>query len=294
MNKRKICFIINPIAGVRHDQKGSLPGLIRDLFPEDLFSVEIHSSKSAEDVFNLSNKAVEEGFDTLVVAGGDGTVNEAAEALCGTSVKLGIIPLGSGNGLAHHLQIPFRLKNALQLIKNDQSVSIDTLRINGKLAVSIAGLGFDAKIARQFAKANRRGFFSYFRITLKEYFTYQARTFVIHYNKKIIQTQAFFISIANSDQFGYNTSIAPQADITDGMAEICIVKRIPLFRTPFFAALLFSRKADKSRYITTFKVDECRIERKKGKYVNIDGEPIKMKKTVHIKVIPHSLNVIIP
>ncbi|MDO9511049.1 MAG: diacylglycerol kinase family lipid kinase [Bacteroidales bacterium] len=294
MNKRKIFFIINPHSGVNHGKKGTLPSLIQEVFPEKDFEIKIKSSRSAEDVFNLSSYAVEHSYETLVVVGGDGTVNEAAEALCGTKTKLGIIPLGSGNGLAHHLNIPFGLKESLESIKTGNNVWIDTLRINNKLAVSIAGIGFDAKVARQFALADKRGFFSYLKISLREYFTYKPRVYTLQIDGKTIQTRAFFISIANSDQFGYNTSIAPAADIKDGLAEICIVKRIPLFRTPFFAALLFSKNADKSRYVTIFKASECTIERKKGKYVNIDGESVKMKKLLQIKVIPESLNVIIP
>lgn len=290
---KKILFIINPVSGVHQEKKEKLLELLPLVFGADNFQVMTHYSRGKGDAYTIAQKETANHIDMVVAVGGDGTVNEVARALAHTDTKLGIIPLGSGNGLAHFLNIPFRIEDALDVIKKENTIKIDTLLLNDFFAVSIAGLGFDARVAKEYARFSRRGFLTYMKVAVKEYFTYRQRKYRIiseHFN---ITEKALMVSIANSNQFGYNTTIAPHASVTDGLADITIVKKIP-FHTLFFTGLLlFTRKIDRSRYVNTYQCSDFTIKRKRGRYVNIDGEPVEMPKTIHVKVQPQSLNILV-
>ena len=291
---KKILFIINPTSGNHHSRKQKLIQMIPAYFPKEMFQTEIAKIDEQLKISEVTKKAISKGYDIIVGAGGDGTINEIAQILVDTNYILGIIPLGSGNGLARFLKIPFKLEDALNLIKNGEAISIDTIQLNHRIAVSIAGMGFDARIARQFAHDHHRGFFTYFKIAVKEYITFRPRLFHVIASQFVIREKAILLSIANSNQFGYNTQIAPQANITDGMADITIVKKIPYSKIFQTVLLLFTHKIDKSLYVNTYRADRFTVIREKGKYVNIDGEPFKMDKEVHVKVKPHSLRILIP
>jgi diacylglycerol kinase family enzyme len=221
-------------------------------------------------------------------------VNEVASVLKMTDAIMGIIPSGSGNGLAHHLEIPSSIEEALQVFNRQKVQRIDTCTVNERFFVSIAGIGFDARVARQFAKNNRRGFLTYIKIVFKEYFSYKPRKYRLTFNDQIIKSRAFFISFANSSQFGYNTRIAPGASLTDGLIDMCVVRKPPLRAFPVVAHHLLRRKADRSKYLRIYQTASVGVRRKKGKTVNIDGEPVKMGKDLIVKVIPSSLNLVIP
>jgi YegS/Rv2252/BmrU family lipid kinase len=292
---RSIAFIINPVSGIHHDKKTKLIKLLEQQAADKHIDYQLFFTEYAGHAFLIATEAIKQGFDTVVAVGGDGSVNEVAKALAGTTINLGIIPLGSGNGLARFLEIPFNLQQALDTLLNAKVLKMDTILINHSIRmVSIAGLGFDARVARLFAKESRRGFFTYFKIALKQYLAYNPKKYSITIGQDHLEVQALFISIANSNQFGYNTTIAPQADITDGLADIVIVSKVPYYKTPLVAGLLFSKKIDHSKYVTTLKAEEFTIVRKKGKFINIDGEPIKVRKDLHFKVDKHSLNILVP
>jgi len=160
--------------------------------------------------------------------------------------------------------------------------------------VSIAGIGFDAKVARQFAKTRKRGFKTYARIVLKEYAAYKPRKYTLILDGKAKKVRAFFISFANSSQFGYNTRIAPAASIVDGKIDVCVVEKPPVKAFPGIAHMMFRQRIDRSKYIETYQAANIIVKRKKGKTVNIDGEPVKMGKKIHFSISPASLNVIVP
>ena len=184
---KKIYFIINPAAGIHHSRKQKLEEMIPEYFPAETFQTEIVRINEKDRISDLTQKAVAKGYDIIVAVGGDGTINEIAQVLVDSSAVLGIIPAGSGNGLAHFLKIPFKLEEALNLIKNGEAMCIDTIQLNDRIAVSIAGMGFDARIARQFALDNHRGFFTYFKIAVKEYITFRPRLFQVIANNFIIK-----------------------------------------------------------------------------------------------------------
>jgi YegS/Rv2252/BmrU family lipid kinase len=291
---QKILFIINPVSGVGQRRMDEFKKLIGSALDHTVFSPEIVVSQYAGHAKKIAKDAVKEGVKYIAIAGGDGTVNEVAANLVGTDTLLGIIPSGSGNGLAHHLGIPVKKADAIALLNHQNVIKIDTCLVNDAFFVSIAGIGFDARVARQFAKSRKRGFLTYGRIVFREYFTYRQRQYTLSLDGEKIQTNAFFISFANSNQFGYNTRIAPNASITDGLIDVCIVRKPPVIELPLVAHLLFSHKIDKSKYMDIYRASDIIVKCKKSNIVNIDGEPVKMKKELKIVVRPASLNVIVP
>ena len=292
LNKKQILFIVNPISGLgkqKRIEKWIDEGLDKSKF---IYSI-VHTTHAGH-ATELSKKAIEDGVNIIVAVGGDGTVNEVGQTLIGSSAAMGIIPTGSGNGLARHLKIPFNFTKAINVINKGNVRKIDTATLNDKVFLSVAGIGYDAFVARKFSKASKRGFISYFRIVTAEYPKYLPKKYKLEIDGEKITRRALLVTFANSNQFGNNTSIDPNAKIDDGFIDVCIVRRIPLLLVPFFVPLLFTKTFHKTHYIEIIKAKEVRIVRKKGKTVHFDGDPFKMSKTVDMKINPLSLNIIVP
>ena len=204
-NKKKILFIINPIAGVWSKEK--LPKLIQEVLDKKLFDIHIAFTEYAGHAKGLTREAVQKDFDIVVAVGGDGSVNEVASQLVGSEVVLGIIPGGSGNGFARKLGIPIVKRKALQVLNALQIRQVDVGRINGQYFFSNAGVGFEAAIVDIFATTSMRGLAEYVRVGAMQYFSYQAQNYHIKTASETIQTQAFQINFSNSGQYGYNVGI---------------------------------------------------------------------------------------
>ena len=292
LNRKKILFIINPISGLgkqKRIEKWIDEGLDKSKFVSSIVHT-THAGHATE----LSLKALEDGVDIIVAVGGDGTVNEVGQTLINSSAALGIIPTGSGNGLSRHLKIPFNFTKAINVINRGNVRKIDTATVNDKVFLSVAGVGYDAFVARKFSKAPKRGFISYFRIITAEYPKYTPKKYELEIDGKKIKRRAILVTFANSNQFGNNASIDPGARIDDGYIDVCIVRRIPLLLIPFYVPLLFTKTFHKTHYIEIIKAKEVRIIRKKGKTIHFDGDPFKMSKTLDMKINPLSLNIIVP
>jgi YegS/Rv2252/BmrU family lipid kinase len=289
---KKILFIINPISG-KKKQEG-IQEVIDKWIDKGKYVHSVTFTEKGGDAIEFTKNAVTDGFDIVVAVGGDGTVNEVGQVLVNTPVTMGIIPTGSGNGLARHLQIPFNFKKAIEVINEGNIREIDTATINDKVFLSIAGVGYDAYVARKFAKAGTRGFITYFRIVSREYPMYRPRKYKIEIDGTRITRRAMFITFANSNQFGNNTSIDPQARVDDGLIDICIVRRIPLLLLPFYVPFLFTKTFHKTHYIEIIKAKDVTITRKKGRTIHFDGEPCKMGKNLEMKINPLSLKIIVP
>lgn len=291
---QKVCVIVNPFSGVRRKGLADFRALLEQGIDAERFRPEIMMTEYAGHAAQIAVGALLDGVRQFIVVGGDGTVNEVAGVLAGSDARMAILPAGSGNGLAHHLEIPVKLKQAMAVFNGQKVLRIDTCNVNDRFFVSIAGIGFDARVARRFAKSNRRGFLTYARIVVREYFTYTPRKFKLVLDGKHIKSSAFFISFANSNQFGYNTRIAPNASLTDGLFDVCIVSKPPVKAFPHILHLLLRRKADRSKYMETYQCREARVKRKKGKSVNVDGEALRMGKELTFSIQARNLNVIIP
>jgi diacylglycerol kinase (ATP) len=290
--KRRILFIINPISGI--GKQKNIDELIRSNIDADSFIYEIMLTTGPGHATGLARMAVGSGVDVVVAVGGDGTVNEIGQVLAGTSTALGIIPTGSGNGLARHIKIPFNFRKAIGVINRCNIRKIDTATINGQVFLSIAGVGYDAFVAKKFARASRRGFFSYFRIVSNEYPLYKPKKYYLEVDGRIIRRKALAITFANSNQFGNNTSIAPNAKLDDGLVDVCILRKIPLWLVPFYVPLLFTKTFHKTHYIEIIRANHAVITRTKGKSIHLDGDPSDTGRVIEMKVNPLSLNIIMP
>jgi YegS/Rv2252/BmrU family lipid kinase len=289
---KKVFFILNPVSGAV--KKDNILLQIKDFIDRDKFELETVFTEGPGHATDLCKEQVGKGTEIIVAVGGDGSVNEVAHGMVGSESVLGIIPAGSGNGLAHHLKIPTVYRKAIDLINREKTIKIDTGFINDKLFVSIAGIGFDGLIAKKFSGNSRRGFLSYLKFVTEEYPSYRPRKYRIEMNGEKRETKALFITFANSDQFGYNTSIAPDAKVDDGLLDVCIMQKPPIIEIPLLASLLYWRQIDKSKYIEIFKTDQLTVRTRKKRWVNVDGEPYKLGKELKVKINPQSLNIIVP
>ncbi|MBU2552860.1 MAG: diacylglycerol kinase family lipid kinase [Bacteroidetes bacterium] len=290
--KKKLMFIVNPHSGgKKHEQ---LTKSVERLIDANRFDTQIVYTQYARHASEISRQAVTDGIDVLVAVGGDGTINEVASEIVNTNVVLGIVPMGSGNGLARHLGIPRQIDKAIALINQSVHTKIDTCTVNGQRFVSIAGVGFDALVAKFFAKSERRGFLGYFTIVANKYLSYRPKKYKLRFaNGDTLQTRALFIAFANSNQFGYNTTIAPEARISDGLLDVCIVKKPLLVSLPVIANLLLLKKINLANEVQITQTPEVTVIQSRNRVVNMDGEPVRIAKKLYIKIDPLSLHILI-
>lgn len=291
VNKRTICFIVNPVSGTTRKRKVEVK--IRKEMQGSGQNFEILYTQYAGHATLLAREAVQKGYSAVVAVGGDGSVNEVAKSLIGSNTALGIIPVGSGNGFARHLKIPLKIKRAIRVIRNFHIASVDTGYINGNMFISIAGVGFDAHVADKFASGNLRGFWGYFVIVVREFFNYQPCRYLLEIDGKLYKRKAFSVVFANSDQFGYNTSIAPGAKVDDGLLNVCIIGKPSFLKIPVMAGSLLSRQIDKFPEVEQIYGKRILVHRKHNFPVNVDGEAYKLDETLDIRVNPLSMKVIV-
>ena len=291
MKKRKICFIHNPVSGVR--KLNRFEEMVKEHLDLDKFDYAIRETKSPKDAMRLASEAVQENFEIIVAVGGDGTINEVVQGMGNAGIILGIIPGGSGNGLARHLEIPLEPEKAIQQINKLKTKKIDIATINGYPFASIAGLGFDARVANKYRKVRRRGLYGYARVVAREFFSYREREYTLTFNDQQITRKALLLSIANSNQFGFNSIIAPSARADDGLLDVVVVKKFPIGELPRMIGLLFTGKIDQASYYESFKTKELFIVRRRGKRVNIDGEAIRMGHEIFVRIQPAAIKVIV-
>ncbi|PST84823.1 diacylglycerol kinase [Pedobacter yulinensis] len=293
MQKRtNILFIINPISG--GTRKSRVPALIDRYLDKARYNPNFRFTEHRGHAAELADEALRKQFDILVAVGGDGTINEVAGKVMEHGKTLGIIALGSGNGLARFLQIPLDPKKAIQSLNTGRELAVDTAVFNDRVFFNMAGMGFDAHLSSVFAEEKGRGLLGYLRQGLAEIGTYGSKHYQISVDGKAYVREAFAISIANSSQYGNNVFIAPQASVTDGLLEVCIIKPFPLRRLPEIAWVMLRRKAHTSDLIEIISGKEILISRDTEAAVHIDGEPLYMGKDLHISVRPASLNIIVP
>ncbi len=289
--KKKLFFIINPVSGVGRQKK--VEKLLDEVLDRTAIDYEIRYTKSAGHATELSAEAVAANFDAVVAVGGDGSVNEAGRSLINSNTALAILPAGSGNGLARHLGIPMDLKRAMKVVQGMKTTRIDTGSFNDRPFFGMSGVGFDAHIGYEFSRFGKRGFSSYIKVFLREFPKYKAQEIEITIDGKTIVRKALLVSVANGSQYGNNAFIAPQADVTDGVLDICILKEFPLLSVASLARRLFNRTMNRSKYMEALRGKDIHI-RQSGETGHTDGEPFIAGKEVFIKVNPLSLKVVVP
>lgn len=294
MMNETIIFILNPISGFLNFRRYRVRRCILKAIRNRSIKGEIRYSKYAGHAYDIACEAVKEGYKYVAVAGGDGSINEVARALVNTDVAMGIIPAGSGNGLARHLKIPFKIQKALEVINNKKVRQADILKVNDDYAASLAGIGFDAIVADRYAKDKRRGFLTYVQSAMIEYVNFQPEAMIIKTDELEISEDLFFVVLANSNQFGYNFKIAPHADLFDGFMDVVILKDLPIVAAPLSSIQIFTGHADDNLFISMFKTKKITIIRKQDGIVNIDGDPRKTNKIIEAQVIEKGLRIIVP
>lgn len=252
---------------------------------------EIAYTKYPKHATEIAKKAAEENYYCVVAVGGDGSVNEVGQALIKSETAMGIIPCGSGNGLALHLNISLKAKKAIEQLKNGCERKIDTVSINGKSFLSIAGIGFDAHIGWKFAEFGKRGFLSYAKLSAREFFRYKAKEYLLEIDGKEIISNAFLISFTKSGQFGNNIWIDPKAELDDGFVSVCVLEKFPFTSSLDILYRSFTKKLQKSKYFKIIKAKKIVV--KKGySELHLDGEPENSEEELHIKVHPKSLKLL--
>ncbi len=310
---KNIAFIINPISGTQNKRK--LPKYIDQLLDKEQWMANVVYTEYAGHATELAHQFAVMGFDAVVAVGGDGTLNEVARGLRGTKTAMGIIPMGSGNGFARHLNIPLRANNAIEMLNHSEPISVDygiasSIDAEGqdgeeRMFISTCGAGFDALIAEHFDKAGSRGFKTYLEKVIKDFITYEPKGYRIKAldgqhttiegktQEEDIDTKAFLITFANASQWGYEARIAPKASIQDGKMDICIMHSNALLGAPGLAIRLFTKSLDQSMFMDTYRAKDIILEREENGPFHIDGDPVEMSKDIHIRIVPDGLRVLV-
>jgi diacylglycerol kinase (ATP) len=291
-SNEKILFIINPISGRRN--KTLLTGRIKRYIDLSRYEPILEFTRESGDADRIVKKYSKKGIKKMVAVGGDGTVNEVARAIAVRKhLVMGIIPAGSGNGLARHLDIPIRVKKAMELINDPKIVDIDYGLMNKVPFFCTCGVGFDAAIGNRFAEGTARGFFAYVIAAFREYILFKPSVYKIEGDSKPVKTKAFLITCANASQYGNNAFISPNANIQDGLLDVVVISPFPYMRAISLGFRLFSKSIYRFRYHTTFRTEKLVIRRKKAGDVHFDGEPGQMKKKIVIRVVKAGLRVMV-
>jgi YegS/Rv2252/BmrU family lipid kinase len=300
MMSRKIVYLINPISGTK--KKAQVREMISRKTREQGFDFDILPTRADGDYDFLRKKVEEEGITDVVICGGDGTVNGVVRALQKIRVNIGIIPMGSGNGLAFAAKIPKPITRALEIIFNGKSYPTDAFYINEKFSCMLCGIGFDALVAHEFAKQKKRGLQTYIRVSTLQFFKARPYAFEIKLKDSVLKTEAFFISVANSNQFGNNFTIAPKASLGDGLLDIVIVKKMNKLLLPFSIlnqlsgtnAMQSVSDYTKNKNILYLQTDELSIRNLQNAPLHIDGDPEESSDSFHIRVIGNCFRLLRP
>jgi len=288
--KGKALFIINPISGGK--KKDGVPELIEKHLDKAVLIPAIVFSDSVAHARQLAKEAVGK-FDVVVAVGGDGTVNEVASAIVSTETPLGIIPFGSGNGLSRFLKIPMDAEKALKNLTSGRVESIDSAMMCGKPFFNMGGMGFDAHIAEVFSHNKKRGFLTYIKSSFEEFSKYKPQMYRMLIDGKTFDREAFMLSFANSSQYGNNAHISPHASVQDGLLDVCVIKKFPIWRLPEMGFRMMLGISDKTNFVEIIRGKEIEIKREKPGPVHLDGEPQFMNTDIVVKVVPASLKVIV-
>jgi YegS/Rv2252/BmrU family lipid kinase len=288
----KLLFIINKFSGTGFRAK--LEGEILNACEDHQTECTIQFTSGRGHATELAREGIGK-FDAVIAVGGDGTVNETAQGLIHSKTPLGILPKGSGNGLARHLGIPMNLNAALGALFNSKPTAMDTFYVNDYLSVNVSGIGFDGHVANRFGEGKKRGFLGYARFVVNDYLSFPLfdASFVNHGTKEELN-KSFIIAIANSSQYGNNACIAPQASVTDHQLHLVQVKKIPLRKGLPFAYKLFTSRLHNDSAYQSKPVTNLVLQTQGPVPYHIDGEPCGAASTFTIRIEPASLMVLIP
>ena len=287
---KNIAFIVNPISGTK--SKSRLAKLIRESLDLQQFAPTVVVTEYAGHATQLAQQFALQDYYAVVAVGGDGTINEVASGLIGSQTALGIVPNGSGNGFARHLDISTRMNRAIEMLNSSEPIFIDYGMVNDIPFFSTCGVGFDAVVAEKFSDTER-GLKGYMQTILKDLFQYKPETYHIEGNGIDITTTAFLVNFANASQWGYEAYIAPKARIQDGWLDVAIVSEFPMVIAAGLALSLFTKTIDEMLHMNTIRAKELILTRESEGIMQIDGTPIMMPAKLHVKIVEDGLKVLV-
>ena len=289
-DKKKIVFVVNPISGTQG--KKAILKWIDERLDRSIYDYSIVKTEYAGHATQIASMAVKENVDVVVAIGGDGTINEIGRALVHTDTALGIIPCGSGNGLARHLRIPMEPKAAIDVLNRGYRLCIDYGKINNIPFFCTCGVGFDAFVSLKFADSGKRGLLTYLENTLHESLTYQPETYEIENEEGSVKYKAFMIACGNASQYGNNAYIAPQASLTDGLMDVTILEPFAVLDVPSLSFQLFNKTIDQNSRVKTMRAKKIKIHRVDDGVMHFDGDPLMAGKELEVEIVPAGLHVI--
>lgn len=287
---QKALLIINPKSGTR--TKETVSRQLAEMLASKGEYLEVAVTMAAGDANKFAHDAVSEGFSKVVVAGGDGTVNEVASALTGTDLPMAVLPCGSGNGLARSLCIPSDMRKAVEIAVEGSPFKIDRGVVNGLPFYCTFGMGFDAAVSHKFAEEKRRGRMAYLKNALLEFLNFHPEVYALSIDGKVITEKALVVAVCNASQYGNNAYIAPGASLSDGLLDITVVHDGSLLLQALAGIQLMSGRIDKNLLVDTFKAKSVEIVRLTEGPAHVDGEPLMLGNTLNVKCEPSVLNVI--
>lgn len=294
--KAKTLFIVNPISGIGRQKR--IETLLKQNLDHDLFDYEVRYTERIHHGTDLAREAVQRGYDCVVAVGGDGSVNDVVQGLRGSDTVLGIIPCGSGNGLAYTLKLPLQPWLAIRALNQQYQLTIDSIIVSGDqekeaeyVCVNAAGVGFDAHVSRLMQAAKSRGLTGYTNIVLRAYNSYQSADYTLHIGDRTIERNAWIIALQNSNRIGYGVPVSPTARLDDGIIDISIVDKIPVDHLALTAPLAFTNHLQWSQHVEMFRTHEVVIEGNVDRWVDVDGEGINLGRTVRFVNAPASVKV---
>lgn len=292
MAQRQALLVVNPVSGTR--SKRGLEEIVEERLSRVDIAVETVFTRGPGHASELAAQALRDGIDMVIAAGGDGTVNEVANTLSNTFMPLGIIPLGSGNGLARSLGIPQDVGEALRIIEDGHISRCDRGMVNGLPFYCTFGVGFDAAVSETFASMKRRGRITYIRSVLREFLNYKSQPYAISIGGKVITERAFLIAVCNASQYGNNAYIAPQAKLSDGLLDLIVIHEGSPLSAVKIGVDLLTGLLDRNTRIDTFRISTATITRLTSGPVHLDGEPLVLGTNLDIKCDSSALSVFSP
>ena len=285
-------LIINPVSGT--GDKKMIGQTVVERMGKLGRGVDVRYTSGPGDATRLAREAVAKGYAAVITAGGDGTVNETARGLCGSPTALGIIPAGSGNGLARHLRIPIDVEKALDVIALNNVLDADYGTVNDRPFFCTFGVGYDAAVSHNFANQGSRGLITYLKSCVEEFVKFDGETYTVSANGKVLTDKAFVVAVCNASQYGNNAYIAPEASITDGLLDIIIAHQGTPLDNAIVGFDLITGYINNSTMIQPIQAPAAVIYRSSPGKAHIDGEPCNMQDILEVKCHEHSLRVFAP
>jgi YegS/Rv2252/BmrU family lipid kinase len=285
----KYIFILNPISGAQKNPF-NIVDMVNNVFDDSGHEYEFAFTTHAGDALIISKKAVQDKFDVIVAAGGDGTINEVATGLIGSDSALGIIPLGSGNGIARSYRIPLDIRKSIEYLANPKIVKVDVGEVNNHYFLGVCGMGFDATIGKKFQEYGKRGPLPYFLIGVREYLRYKPENLKLEFDDQSVTVSPLLITISNTEQYGNGAIISPNANPQDGILEICIINPMSFIKGINSSFKLFNNKIVEIPEYKSYKITALKIISEKTGVYHTDGEPHNRDFISNIRVLKSAMN----